>query len=55
MRILPEITFYELRKDLIQYCSGFLWGQGECPRFGSRYKTILGGTQFELKEIGYEE
>lgn len=28
MRILPEITFYELRKDLIQYCSGFLWGQG---------------------------
>ena len=29
--------------------------EGKCPRCGSRYKTILGGTQFELKEIGYEE
>lgn len=29
--------------------------EGKCPKCGSRYKTILGGTQFELKEIGYEE
>jgi len=29
--------------------------EGICPRCGSRYKKILGGTQFLLKEIGYEE
>lgn len=29
--------------------------EGKCPKCGSRYKKILGGQQFLLKEIGYEE
>lgn len=29
--------------------------EGRCPKCGSRYKKILGGQQFLLKEIGYEE
>ncbi|MBQ9328899.1 MAG: hydrogenase maturation nickel metallochaperone HypA [Solobacterium sp.] len=29
--------------------------QGVCPKCGSRSKKILGGQQFLLKEIGYEE
>ncbi len=28
--------------------------KGVCPKCGSRYKKILGGQQFLLKEIGYE-
>ena len=28
--------------------------EGQCPKCGSRYKKILGGKQFLLKEIGYE-
>lgn len=28
--------------------------EGKCPKCGSRYKKILGGQQFLLKEIGYE-
>lgn len=29
--------------------------EGKCPKCGSRYKMILGGQQFLLKEIGFEE
>lgn len=29
--------------------------EGVCPKCGSRYKKILGGQQFTLKEIGFEE
>ena len=29
--------------------------EGVCPKCGSRYKKILGGQQFLLKEIGYRE
>lgn len=29
--------------------------EGKCPKCGSRYKKILGGQQFLLKEIGYQE
>ena len=29
--------------------------EGKCPKCGSRNKTILGGTEFRIKEIGYAE
>ncbi|MDO4520470.1 MAG: hydrogenase maturation nickel metallochaperone HypA [Erysipelotrichaceae bacterium] len=29
--------------------------EGVCPKCGSRYKKILGGQQFTLREIGFEE
>ncbi len=29
--------------------------EGVCPKCGSRYKKILGGQQFTLKELGFEE
>ena len=29
--------------------------EGQCPKCHSRYKKILGGQQFLLKEIGYKE
>ena len=27
--------------------------EGRCPKCGSRTKTILGGTEFRIKEIGF--
>lgn len=27
--------------------------EGRCPKCGSRNKTILGGTEFRIKEIGF--
>ena len=27
--------------------------EGKCPKCGSRSKTILGGTEFRIKEIGF--
>ena len=27
--------------------------EGKCPKCGSRNKTILGGTEFKIKEIGF--
>ena len=32
-----------------------IMSEGKCPKCGSRYKKILGGRQFLLKEIGFLE
>ncbi|MBQ3460043.1 MAG: hypothetical protein IJH14_05160 [Solobacterium sp.] len=43
-----------LRRDC-HALNNVMQNEGVCPKCGSRHKKILGGQQFTLKEISFEE
>ena len=54
---MKEMVYMSRAADLCRECGAMyniMANEGKCPKCGSRYKKILGGQQFLLKEIGYE-